>query len=462
MTSKKIISALLCAAAVLGMTACTDEQVSNPASGGTAPSTTPVSSSTANTLDDDINNPVDISDFVTDKTLDNPNLTYYGYYDMRVAGDIKPGVKLFEETYGGKIDYIYCSWNERIDGLQVLIAGGDSPDLVDREDISYPNLMSKNVYEDLTNYIDLSQPQWEDYIGLIEQYEYNGAHYYYPFTANALPNCLIYDKDLFHSLAITDPKQLYDEGNWTWDTFKQTMMQFTDLQPGALGGVYGIVGNDIMMSTGTALIGIDDGKIVNNMDTADIDRAASYLMDLRREGLTVRGDGMWSNEPAPLAKGLVAFLGVGQWKITDFCKDYPDREFGFVPYPRDPNADKYYYNSSAFGYMVPKGSKNVEGAAAFINIMRECNTDPELMAVVKESIMNDKQYTEEQYDFLTSFQDIGNFDMVVNVSGGFDENLTGIIDDMLINLCFETDDDKGWAQLRGEWSSMITELISGY
>lgn len=52
------------------------------------------------------------------------NLTYLGYYDMRVAGDIKPAVKLFEETYGGKIDYI-----------------------------------------------DLSQPQWEGFDELIEQYD---------------------------------------------------------------------------------------------------------------------------------------------------------------------------------------------------------------------------------------------------------------------------------------------------
>ena len=91
--------------------------------------------------------------------LTDPNLTYFGYYDMRVAGDVKPAVKLFEETYGGKIDYVQCNWDERVEKLQILISSGDSPDLVDKEDNTFPLLISKNVYEDLTDYIDLSQVQ---------------------------------------------------------------------------------------------------------------------------------------------------------------------------------------------------------------------------------------------------------------------------------------------------------------
>ena len=87
---KKIVSIALCAAMTVSMTAC--NQKSDPQSAATT---------TSNTLDDDIINPVDINEFVEkDDTLENPNLLYLGFYDMRVAGDIKPAVKLFEETYG--------------------------------------------------------------------------------------------------------------------------------------------------------------------------------------------------------------------------------------------------------------------------------------------------------------------------------------------------------------------------
>lgn len=460
--AKKLCSGMLAAAVILSLTGC-DESVGQSNIASDVPQQSTTATTTTNTLDDDINNPVDITEFVEDDVLENPNITYFGFYDFRVAGDVKPAVKLFEETYGGKVDYISCAWDERIDKLQMMISAGDSPDLVDREEVSFPYMITKNVYEDLTDYIDLTQPHWQAYAPLVESYEWEGKHYYYPFTATALPDCLIYNKNVFDNLDLDDPKELYDSGNWTWDTFKQIMIQFMESQEGAIGGVYGLLSNDIMLTTGIPLVGYENGSIINNIESADLDRAANFLMELRREGLAVRGDGMWSNEPAPLAKHKVAFLGVGTWKITDFCKDYSDEEYGFVPYPRDPSADKYYYNCSAQGYFVPRGSSNVEGAAAFIDIMRKCNDDPELKAVVKESIMNDKQYSEEQYEFLTSFEDIGNFDYVINFSNGFNSDLTGVIDGMLSNLAYEqSEDQRSWAQLKGEYKGIIDSVLDTY
>lgn len=463
MNMKRISAAVICAATLLSLTACDETSSSGATTTAGGLNTTTSATTTTNTLDDDLINPVDVTDFVTDDTLENPNLTYYGFYDMRVAGDIKPGVKLFEETYGGKIDYLQCTWAEHLDKLQTLIASGDSPDLVDKVDLTFPNLIAKNVYEDLTDYIDLTQPQWEGYADLVAEYAYNGGQYYYPFTANALPNCLIYNKTKFDGLGLDDPKELYDAGNWTWDEFKAVMIDFMDRDPDAIGGVYGLIGEDIIISTGTPLVGMQDGKVVSNINSAEVERATTYLTDLRKEGLAVRGDGMWSNESAPLATGKVAFLGVGQWKITDFCSQFKEYEFGFVPYPRDPSADDYYYNTSSFGYMVPKGSENIEGAAAFINIMRRCGTDPELKAVVKESIMNDKEYSEEQYDFLTSFEAIENYSMVVNLSGGISSSLTTVFSDMVTNIAFEQgDSQKSWTQLRAEYEGVISGELADF
>ena len=460
MNARKITAVVVCSALLLSIAGCADETGAGSVQGGV--STTTAATTTTNTADDDIRNPVDISEFVEEKTLADPNLTYYGFYDARVAGDIKPGVKLFEETYGGQIDYLQCTWAEHMDKLQTLIASGDSPDLVDKVDLTFPNLISKNVYEDLSGYIDLSQPHWTGYDVLVEQYSYNGAQCYYPFTANALPNCLIYNKTKFETLGLDDPKEMYDTGNWTWDTFKDTMIRFMDSDPDAIGGVYGLISQDIIVTTGTPIVGMEGGKIVNNVASANVERATNFLMDIRKEGLAVRGEGMWSNESAPLATGKVAFLGVGQWKITDFCKDYED-EFGFVPYPRDPSADSYYYNTSSFGYMVPKGSDNIEGAAAFIDIMRQCGTDPALKAVVKESIMNDKQYSEEQYEFLTSFEAIENFDMVVNQYAGISSELTTVLDEMMTNIAFEqSDNQKSWTQLRSEYEGIIEGELADF
>lgn len=457
---KKIISLSLCAAMVLGLTACGQEGEG----GNSAEATT-----TSNTLDDDERNPVDINEFVNneeEETLENPNLVYFGFYDMRVAGDIKPGVKLFEETYGGTIDYMQVNWGDRMDRLQTLITTGQSPDLVDKEDLSFPYLMSQNVYKDMTSYFEkyMDEEQWTPaYKDLIERYSWKGAHYFYPFTVNALPNCLIYNADLFTSLGLDNPKEMYLNNEWDWNAFKQIMVDFMRVNPEALGGIQGIVGRDIFLSTGVPLIAIDDGTVVNNFSNEAIDRAANFLMDIRKEQLPVRGEGMWSNEPEPLATGKVAFLGVGQWKITDFCKDYPDQKFEFVPFPRDPLADNYYYGLTSFSYMVCDGAPNPEGSAAFINIMRKCQVDPELKAVVNQSIMADKQYDQETFDFLTSFDDIDNFALTLEGYGGFSNELTNIVDTMITNIAFEQgEEQRGWTQLRTEQEGPIEAYLAPY
>lgn len=456
MKTKKILSIVLCAAMVMGVTACNEESSKNPSS-----------STTTTTIDDDIRNPVNVDDFVKkeeEKKLDNPNLTYFSHYDMRVAGDIKPGVKLFEETYGGKIEYEQVGWGERIEKLQVLITTGDAPDLVDVETLTFPYFMSMNMYTDLTEYIDLSEPQWVDYKNLVESYSWNGKHYYYPFRGNAIPNCLIYDAERFRSLNLDNPKELYEKDQWNWNTFKQVMVDFVTKNPDALGGLQGLISDDIFITTGVPLISIENGKAVNNINTPVIDRAAGFLMELRKEGLTVRGDGMWSNETDPIKNGKVAFLGVGQWLICGFTEEGMDYEF--VPYPRDPQADKYYYQASTFGYMVPSGSKNPEGAAAFIDIMRQCYTNPEFRAVIDQSTITDKGYSQEQYDFLTSFDDMSKFDVVVENYTGFSAELTQIIDDMCINVAFEEGqgDQKGnsWTWLRATNEGSINGYLSEY
>lgn len=279
--SRKILSAVLCATMILGMTACKEG------------SSSPAATTTSNTLDDDVNNPVDVSEFVEAEApaLENPDLVYFGFYDMRVAGDIKPCVKLYEETYGGTIDYQQVGWGERLDKLQTLISTGSSPDLVDKENLTFPYLMNKNVYKDMTEYFEpyMSEPQWtEGYKELIERFSWKGAHYFYPFTVNALPNCMIYNADLFTTLGLENPLELYKEDKWDWNSFKSIMVEFMRKHPDAIGGVYGILGSDIILSTGLPLISINDGKVTNNMSNPTIDRAANFLMELRKENYSVR------------------------------------------------------------------------------------------------------------------------------------------------------------------------------
>lgn len=450
---RKIAASALCLATVISASACNNR---------TTATTTTTAATTSNTLDDDLINPVNMEEYVDEEAeaLADPNLTYFGYYDMRVAGDIKPAVKLFEETYGGKIDYIECAWGERIEKLQVLISSGDSPDLVDKEDNSFPLLISKNVYEDLTDYIDLSQPQWAGFEELIEQYSWNGKHCYYPWFATALCNYVYYSNTRFEEFGITTPRELYENGEWTWDTFKDTMIKFIDASPEETVGVYGNITTDTICSTGTPLVSISDGKIVNNMKTPEVERAMTFLEDICRQGLTAKKEGYWGNEIRPLAEGSACFLSYGQYQFESLVKErYAEYDFDFVPFPRDPNADEYYYMTSTFGYMVPSGSDNVEGAATFIDMIRLCSTDPDLRQEMKSSTMTAKGWSEEQYDRMAEFEKIGNYNIVADFSTGFDTDTSNLISNMLIDAAFNQDSE-GWPVLRDTNINVINTVIS--
>ncbi len=420
---------------------------------------------TVNTLDDDLKNPVDLSNVEIDKTttLENPNITYLGFYDFRLSGDIKPAVKLFEETYGGTIEYYPTTWAERTDRLATLILSGDSPDLVDKDGNTFPHLMSLDMYEDLTDYIDLTLPQWKGMEDIVNSFTWDNKHYYYPWVAEASPYWLMYNGSLFEDYGIDNPNELYDAGNWTWDTYKSCMVNFVDNVPDALCGYYGVNGFSIFDSTGVPVIGIENGKLVNNMRNQKIERAALFLEELRRDGLAYRGEGMYGTEADPLLNGLSAFQGIGIWMYAGYCNDHADSDIKIVPFPRDPAADDYYYSVSTFGYLVPRGSKNIEGAAAFINMIRLVQIDEELGAITKQSEMTEKGYTSEQYDYIKSFHDIGNFSFVNDIYEGFDADTNNAIADVVGNITFVTDENsESWAQLREEYEYLISEALNGY
>ena len=423
--------------------------------------TTTTAATTVNTLDDDIENPVDMAQYVDEdaEKLENPNLVYLGYYDMRTAGDIKPAVKLFEETYGGQIDYLQCAWDERVERLQVLISSGDSPDLVDKDDTTFPLLITKNVYEDLTDYIDLSLPQWEGFEELVEQHSWNGKHYYYPWFATAFSDYVFYSGARFDEFGITKPRELYENGEWDWNTFRDTMIKFVNASEPETVGVYGNLGPTFIATTGVPVIGISDGKITNNMKTAEVDRAMSFLSELSRQGLTAKKEGMWGNEIKPLMNGQSCFLIYGQYQLDGFMKRNDDVDIEFVPVPRDPDADNYYYATSTFGYMVPSGSKNVEGAAAFINMIKMCKSDPDIIAETNQSIMNSKKWTQEQIDYMAEFEKIGNYHIVSDFSTGFDSETSNLISDILVNSAFFPDSE-GWTVLRDSNINTIDTAIA--
>ena len=468
---KRIFAGLMAGTTALSFAACTTESSSS-----TSSSTESANSTYFTTIDDEIENPVSIDNISIDAgdKVDPAELIYLGCYDITTAGDVKPAYKYFSANYDCTIKCTIVGSLQILEKLTTAISSGDSPDLVDYADSTFPLIMSKNMYTPLDEYMDLSAPQWSGLDGYINNYRWNGNNYYYPWAYNVSPYFLVYNRGLYEELGIEDPKELYDEGNWTWDTMTDCIRKFIDSDVnGERTGLYGATAyaaQSIINSTGTPLISVgDDGKLVGNFDNANVDRAANFMQSLKKEGLASFQEGVIDVDTVPIKDGTAAFQAMGEWIISGYARDMTKDDtldYFFVPFPRDPSADDYYYSMTTFGYLVPAGSKYAKQASVFINCCRLSNTDEDLKATTKESIMKNKKYTDEMYDFLIGFKEINNFKAIVDEPYGLDETTGQIIKDILGNTLFDLQNEtyagQSWTQMREANIGAINKQIDYY
>ena len=151
-------------------------------------------------------------------------------------------------------------------------------------------------------------------------------------------------------------------------------------------------------------------------------------------------------------------------------------DFAFVPYPRDPEADAYYQGSNCFGYMIPKGAKNLDGAVEFIMCNRLFDTDEAIQAQVrKDHVAPEKitytegKYTgmqkwrmtwdEELYDLWVEMRDPEVFDFVFEDLYGFGSEMQGYIGQSIIDCTFG---EESWTQRSTEVMPMVQALVDEY
>lgn len=454
----RLASILLSGAVVLGLTGCADDGGS-----GDSTTTTPIT-----TTSYDQNEGYE-GDFGVEVT-DGVTLKYIGVYDLTKAGDVRPAYNVFKEEYNAKIEVEIVPDAEIMTKLATYISSDMSPDLVDRRDNTFPYFIGRSMYEPLDSYMDMSAPQWASVADILEGYAVKGKHYYYPWSYIASGNFMIYNRALFEEFGVDDPVELYNAGQWTWNEFYQCMIDFVsrnDIVDDPIG-LYGHLGTAFINTTGKAIVSYENGLLVNNMRSTEVERAQAFLEGLRKEGLSHLMYGEYNNVAhEPVLYGYAAFQSMGDWKIADYAaiqKNDEDVDIMFLPYPRDPAADQYYYSSGTFGYLVPAGSKNAELGAAFINCVRLSQTDPELMEDTKESIMKNKKYTDEQYEMWKTFQSIDGFSssqLVIDYITGLDATMIDdVIVPMLENAAFDQSaEQQSWSTVREAYYGMIDDNV---
>lgn len=405
--SRKALSAIVSAAMIVSASACGDG--SRGAPGKTADQTDGSATAAVTTTEDpnkEIDIQVDYEEMADIGKVDTGNEQGAGklYEAGKTAGKIhvlcwfdfhnvepeKQISEIFAERFGGTTETEIVGSVEINDRLGVLMASGSSPDIMRFSDSYYPSYFINNRFSALDDWLDKGSPVWSDLGDIIDRFEYNGKHYYYPYALTATEYGVTYCDKEIEEIGMTDPMDLYFSGEWDWNAFEEIMLRWkefnSDKYPLSWPGTFGC---QLAATTGTPVIELKNNEIVNNLKNPNVMRAMEFIEKLYRE--EIFWDGWHGPDQLDSWTGTLFFVMPLDWALPCgqemWFQNNFDGEIRTVPMPRDPESDTYYMTGQTSGYVVPAGANNMQGAASFILASRMYANDPEIVAANRDELL---------------------------------------------------------------------------
>ncbi len=502
-TFKKLACCALAITMAVGITACDESGVTSTLTSGNGmgPGTDGTTTAMATTTDPDENAATDeeIKDLNTGDFTPSGNagiVKFIGIYDIRGDQKGKEQCDIFQsDMYGGTIEWVSAPNDYAFyEKLGTLIAADDSPDIMANDAIAFPYGVSRNMFEPMDDLIDIENPLWDGVRDIAESYRYKGNLYYFPHK-NGNTYALNYDRSTIEEAGLTDPYELYVNGEWTWDAWREMMIEFCNQDDSHIG----FYSTDTIISAFTATTGtpvievLADGTINNNINHPNITRAVEFFAELGRNNLLYPSDAPHGNWVSPqIWSGVtdkILFLGMEpEWTYIAATEEIQNKtgvendifntpsDLAFVPFPRDPQADAYYAGTGSFGYMIPKGAKNIDGAVEFIYCNRLYETDPVIKDQIREDHINPEivtytagKYTGMQkwkitwdaqvYDLWQDYQNSDKFVYVNEFMFGFDESVKVNICESMYSSTFGTE---SWTQLSEQIYPQVESVLNEY
>ena len=371
--------------------------------------------------------------------LENKKVKWMSFYDPwhpTGAGNSKPvSVELFEKKYGGEIEYIPTTWATQYDDLSEKILGGEGIDFFPASE-AVPKCVLSGMTQSFDEYIDWSNPLWDSVKKYNDTYEIGGKHYL--MICQVSPGYVVYyNKSTIEQLGLDDPAELYKNGEWTLEKFKDMLTEFVDEDEGR----YGLDGwfncAPLYLASGVPSVSIKDGKVTSNIMDATFEKAMQYQYDLNKSGLVIdKSKFDWKTNIQYMSEGSELFYIGGLYEIESspdiWTKTFGDAEdVFFVPIPKDENADKYYYNAEYDCYNLCKDAGNPEGVAKLMECVIASYSDENSQKISDEKHKNDFGWTDEMLDMRNEVERLTSENPVRDIYGGLTTDLSALISDSI-------------------------------
>lgn len=453
---RRTISSILSVCLTAALTACGSGGESETENVTTTTTQATVEINTAPLSDEDTQIIKNAADLLTGE-LENKKIKWFSFYDpfhATSSGNTKSlSLELFEEKYGGEIEYIPTTWQSRFNDLSTKIIGGEGIDFVAGGDLdSYPKGVTNSMFQSVDQYINYDSELWSGVKKLNDYFELNGKHYL--ITAKSTTGQVVYyNRNTIEEMGFDDPADLLAEGKWTWDTFKSMLLEFCD----ADSERYGLDGwfneKALLLTCGVPSVELKDGKLTHNFYNADIERCMSFMYDLNMNGLVLdKALFNWGTHVEFIGEGKELFYINGLYEYEE-SPDLWTKKFGdigeamFAPLPKDPKVDKYYLPAGLEAYMLCKGAQNPEGVIKFIECILVANTDESTIQIGIEKRRKDYGWTDDMIDMLYKVDALAVENPVFDIYNGCPSDMTSLIDsgEVGIRAAFEGRD---WATVR--------------
>jgi len=431
--TKAFISALLITAMSVSFFGCSDSKNSS--------SNVSYKELDASKREEIHNNAVE-SDLLTGDKLENGEIKWLANWDINPDGtgkNVPTDLAAFQERYGGSVKFYQCEYSERYDKLAEYISSDEGIDFFYEGNLdAFPKGAVRGMFAPADDYIDFSSELWEDVEDLNDSFLWNGKHYICAIQATGDNVAVVYNKKTVQEAGLDDPADLYANGKWTWDTFQDMLEKFVDPD----NQKYGIDGwwfeFGLMNTVGIPPVDIDNGKLVNNIGTPEMERVQNWMFDLYNNNCVAIGVGDygWTDKPAYIGEGKLLFYPVGLYTFytekAQWSKTYGEDAF-FVPMPKDPDADEYYVPTGLEAYMFVSGGANPEGVAKYLDCKRFILVDKDTRKIADDQMKEDYGWTDEMVEMKNSMQELAEDNPVIDLSKGVSADCGELLDSSLRN-----------------------------
>lgn len=283
----------------------------------------------------------------------NGTTVTFAHWGDEGATEYEKVLKAFTKKTGIKYKLVSYDQAQYVSRVSQQIAAKSGPDVI----IVGQFPASLEILQPLQNIIDLNDDFWDD--NITEVYTVGGNTY----AVNSLEgiwediDAVQYNKRLFADNGLKSPLDYFNEGNWTWESFRKCAEELKKL--GYVGGYADP--EKINASLGSPMISY-------NPKTATFTAAtAAQLTPGYQFSAQMFKDGLWTTTDwwGTFANGKVGMMVGGYWgaKYNGCFKDMPDSDLGMVPMPSSINGQACKPSGSPRAYGIAKGAKNPEGAA---------------------------------------------------------------------------------------------------